>query len=844
MTRAPLFSLAWRESRTARRRLLLYMSSISLGVAALVAIDSFAGNVVRSVRDQSRALFGGDIVFEARSGWTPASDSLLDSLKASGASIVKATSFASMALSPRTNRTRLSQVRAVGAAYPLYGEVTTKPAGRWRDLQRGHNAIADPALFLALDVQPGDSISIGYAKFELIAAIDNAPTRPGFSPVLGPSVFIPERFLPDTKLIVTGSLASFDAYAKLAAGDPSAIVKSWRAKLERIRVRANSLADMESGLTAGISDLSNFLGIVGIVALLLGGVGVASGVHAWVMRKIETVAILRCLGATSRQVMTIYVTQATAMGVLGAAIGAALGVAIQFLLPSMMRGLLPVDVTVRLEPSAILMGMALGLWIALAFALRPLLALRRVSPLQALRSTSQPVRTRGRWRDMPRLVVNGLIVVSVVGLAATRARSLQQTLGFSVAIGVSIFALGLSAMLLSGAARRTLRSRWPYVVRQGVANLYRPGNQTRSVVLSLGFGAFLVTTLYLVQTNLLAQFRRLELASRGNLVFFDVQDDQLPGVDSVARGHGDEVLEEVPIITMRVAAVNGTPVAEMLKDTTRRGENWTLRREYRSTYRADATPSEKIVAGRWFGGGAHGPPYEVSLEKDLANSMHVGIGDTITWNVQCVTVLTRLTSLREVNWQRFEPNFFAVFEPAALEHAPQTFALLLLAKGDTAIARLQSDVVRRYPNVASVDLSLVQRTVGNISRRATLAIRFLAVFSLAMAIPVLFGAISATRRERVREGVLLKTLGATRRQITRILFSEYALLGVLGSLTGILLAYIAAWLLVHFVFERPFEPAGGAAAIAGLLVLMTVGIGLLAGRDVFRETPMAALREV
>jgi putative ABC transport system permease protein len=513
------------------------------------------------------------------------------------------------------------------------------------------------------------------------------------------------------------------------------------------------------------------------------------------------------------------------------------------------------------------MGVSLGLWIALAFALRPLIMLRRVSPLQALRRNESPLPMRHAWSDAPHLLVNLFIALSVVGLAATRARSTRETLWFSAAIGAALLVLALSAFVLSALARRALRSGWPYVVRQGVANLYRPGNQTRSVVLSLGFGAFLVTTLYLVQGNLLAQFRTLTLESRGNLVLFDVQDDQAKGVDSIVRASSSVLIEQVPIINMRVAAINGRPVKEMLTnfdslraaradsprvvratrgDSARRQE-WPLRREYRSTFRNQMTSSETLVAGTWFDSTrrASGPPYEVSLERDLASSMQVKLGDTITWDVQGTMVPTRLTSLREVNWQRFEPNFFAVFEPAALQQAPKMLVVLAQAPNDTTIAHLQRDVVRRYPNVASVDLSQVRRTVAQISGRATLAIRFLAIFSLAMGVPVLFSAVSATRRERVREGVLLKVLGATRRQITRILLSEYALLGVLGSLTGMMLAFGGAWMLMRYVFERPFEPAAAAAAsIAGILLGLTVAIGLLAGRDVFRETPMAALREI
>ena len=845
-SRFTLFGLAWRESRSTRRKLLLYMSSISLGVAALVAIDSFAGNITRSVREQSRALIGGDIVFSVRNGWTPASDSLLQEFASRGAVITKQTSFASMAFAPRTNATRLAQVRAVGRAYPLYGRITTKPPGQWERLHEGRHVLLDPALMIGLDTRVGDTISLGYQTFEVIGALDQVPGDPGIAGAMAPRLFMSEQYMADTRLLITGSRGEYDAYGRLSSGDPDAMVESLDARLDSAQLRARTINQQEENITEDIQDMSNFLGLVGIIALLLGGVGVASGVNAWVMRKIDTVAILRCLGATTRQVMTIYITQAMVMGFLGAAIGATLGVMIQFLLPGVLNDVLPVDVSVRLEPRAIAMGMFLGLWIALAFALRPLIALRRVSPLQALRRSDDGSPARKWWRDPPRVLVNVLVALSVVGLSATRAEDLEEVAAFSSGIAGAILVLAASAAFLSFVARRSIRAGWPYVVRQGVANLYRPGNQTRSVVLSLGFGAFLVTTLYLVQSNLLATFRIAEINSRGNLVFFDIQDDQVKGIDSIVAAQGREYAARVPIITMRVAAINGRSVADLMGDTTQRESPWALRREYRSTYRSEVSGTEKIMAGKWYGD-VPTPPGgvpQVSLEIEVADAMGAELGDTITWNVQGLEVPTVMTSLREVNWQRFELNFFAVFEPVALEQAPKTFAALVMAPGDSAVAALQRDIVRRYPNVASLDLSIVRRTVAEISRRATTAIRFLAIFSLAMAVPVLFSAVSATRRDRVREGVLLKTLGATRRQITRILFSEYALLGLLGSLAGMILSFGGAWLLLKFVFERPFAPAFlEAGTIAGLLLLLTVSIGLLAGRDVFRETPMAALRD-
>jgi len=598
-----------------------------------------------------------------------------------------------------------------------------------------------------------------------------------------------------------------------------------------------------------IEDLSTFIGIVGLVALLLGGIGVASGVRAFVARKIDTVAVLRCLGASSGQVMAIYVTQAAAMGIAGAAAGAALGVGVQFLLPKLLTGFVPVDIEVTLVPEAVLTGLAIGGWIALIFALRPLLALRNVSPLQTLRRDTDSNVLRMRWTDSPRLIVDLAMVSSVVAIALLRARTPEQAFWMSAATGVAILALALSAALLSWAARRGLRSGWPYVVRQGVANLYRPGNQTRAVTLALGFGAFLVSTLYLVQKNVLRQFQTAAAASVGNVVFFDVQQDQAAGLDSIVRGGGHGVVQLAPVVTMRIASINGKSVTDMRPVA--RGEQgrarWALRREFRSTFRDKPAASEEVTAGKWFGPDAlrPGPGIgEISMESGIAEELNVKVGDTITWNVQGVEIPTRITSFRAVTWTRFEPNFFVVFAPPVLEAAPRQYVLLAEVKNPAGIVPLQRAVVNRFPNVSSLDLTSIKRAVDRIVGRASLAIRFMALFSFAVAIPVLFSAVSATRRARVREGVLLKTLGATRAQIARILLAEYSLLGVLGGLTGMLLSVAGGWAVVHYIFKVPFTPAlapisGIAAAIIGLTLL----IGLLAGRDVFKETPIAALRD-
>ena len=846
-----IWSLAWRESRTARRRLLLYMSSISLGVAALVAIDSFSTNIVQSVKDQSRALMGGDVSFNSSKPFPLAMDSLFDSLSHKGLSFARVTTFPSMAVVPRTAGTRFAQVRGVTDNYPFYGNIVTEPAGRWAMLQRGANAIVDPSLLTSLNAKVGDTLRLGFGTFTIIAAIGDVPAAAGIAEMLGPRIFIPARYIAETQLLVFGSTADRAVMAKLPPNvDPDKFVKPLRKRIEDQQVRVRTVTQTEMATSDAIENLSSFIGIVGLVALLLGGIGVASGVRAFVARKIDTVAVLRCLGASSGQVLAIYVVQAAGMGLAGAAAGAALGVAVQFILPRALTGFLPIDVKVSLVPVAVLTGLAVGGWIALVFALRPLLALRNVSPLQTLRRDTDAEVLRMRWSDLPRIAVDVALVLSVVGIAFLRARTTRQALSMSAATGFAILALAASAALLSWAARRGLRTGWPYVVRQGVANLYRPGNQTRAVILALGFGAFLVSTLYLVQHNILRRFTTAAAESRGNVVFFDVQQDQAAGLDSIIRARGNEVVQTAPVVTMRIASINGKRVTDMRPVARGRSGRapWALRREFRSTYRDKPAASETIVSGNWFGWSALRTPQdtgEISLEEGIAKELDVKLGDIITWNVQSVEIPTRITSLRKVVWTRFEPNFFVVFAPPVLKDAPKQYVLLAQVKDPNGVSLLQREVVNRFPNISSIDLTSIKRTVDRIVARVSVAIRFMALFSLAVAIPVLFSAVSATRRARVREGVLLKTLGATRGQIAKILLAEYSLLGLLGGLTGMLLSMAGGWAVVRYVFKMPFTlPVGPVAGIASVIVALTLLIGLLAGRDVFRETPIAALRDV
>jgi putative ABC transport system permease protein len=836
--------LAWRESRNARRRLLLFMSGISAGVAALVAIDSYSANVTRSLHEHSRALLGGDVAIRARRDFPPPVARLLDSLPRAGRPVARVTSFTSMATVPRTTGTRLVQLRAVTPDYPFYGTVETSPPGQWQRLQTGRNALPDSSLLIALDAHIGDSLQLGRARFAIVGTLRNVPGDVSVTSALGPRVYVPGRYVSDMGLTGFGSRVEQEALVRLPPGaDARRFIRQIRPLLDSTQLRARTVEQTEHDLTQGIEQLRRFLGIVGLVALLLGGIGVASAVNAYAAEKRDTAAVLRCLGATSAQVLAIYILEATTMGLLGAAVGGAAGVFAQFTLPHLVGRFLPVDVVPRFEPAAVATGLAVGVTVSLLFALRPLLTLRRVSPLAVLRHEPGDRTLQQDWRDPLQILSTILLLTAVVAVAITRSVTPRQGLAMSAGIAAAVAVIWASAALLTWLARRVIREHWPFVLRQGIANLYRPENQTRPVLLSLGFGAFLLSTLYLVQTNLLHRLQLGSQATHANLVLFDIQREQVGTVDSIVRAAGYPVLQHVPMVPMRISAINGVTVRTVAHTRS----SWALRREYRSTYRDTLTPSEKLSSGTWFAPRRNPPPdgvWDISLDKDVAKELNVRLGDQITWDVQGVEVPTRIRSLREVNFARFEPNFFVVFEPASLDQAPASFVMLTAVPGAAARAQLQRTLVDRFPNVLGLDLSLVRETVASILDRIAVAVRFMAIFSLATGVLVLLGAVAASRRRRIQEGVLLKTLGATRPQIRRIMLAEYATLGLLGSVTGMALSVGGGWAILHFVFDLPFELAAlPLIGIAAGMMLLTIAIGLTSGRRVFAAPPIQALRE-
>lgn len=847
-----VLAMAGRESRAAKRRLLLLTASVTVGVAALVALNSFTANMRSAVADQAQSLLGADVAVRARAPFSPRAVGLIDSAAgcsgARCAAVAEVTSFSAMAYVPRTEGTRLVQVAAIAGGYPFYGQIRTAPEAAWGNLQAARNVIVDPTLLAALNARIGDTLSLGETRFEITGTIVDVPGDVGVRSAFGPRVFIPGRFVSQTRLLVAGSRAEYERFVKLAGGDPQVVARDLRGSLAGERATVRTVADDERDLDEALDQLGRYLGLVALIALLLGGLGVASAVHVFIRRKIDTIAILRCLGATSAQVLTVYLIQAAAMGLLGSICGALLGMGLQLALPHLFADFLPVDVEFALSWHALLLGIGTGLLVSSIFALLPLLSIRRVSPLVVLRREFEEARGMNRdWLKLPAWVA---MVACIAGLAALQVGNLVSGLVFTAAIGLVLGVLALTAFILIRTLRRWFPGGLPYLWRQGLANLYRPANQTLVVMLSLGFGAFLLSTLYLVQSNLLREFRFGGTGPRPNLVLFDIQPGQKTEIEQVLASRGHALQPPVPIIPMRILSVKGRPVSRILADTAPVGEDgqplgrWAFRREYRSTYRDTIVSSEKRVVGDWWQPGAGGTgAVPISVEVEVAGELGVTVGDTIVWDVQGLPVTTRIVNLREVNWARMEPNFFVVFPDGPLNAAPQMFVMLSLIPDAAERGRVQRQVVERFPNVTSIDLTQIQASIESLIDKVVLVIRFMALFSLATGAIVLVGAVATSRFQRIREAVLLKTLGATRKQILQILFVEYLALGALAVAMALLLSTGAAWLLMKYVFESEFAfPAIPLGILAASMLVLTVSVGLLNSTEVFRKTPLEVLR--
>lgn len=838
-----ILKMAWRDTRASRRRLLLFSLAIVLGIGALVAVGSLRDNLRAAVEDQTKALLGADLVITARAALTPEAEQFIASL---GGVESREITFNSMLLVPATGATRLVQVRALAGDFPFYGEFDTAPATARTDLRRGGAvAVVEESVMVQFALAPGAAVRLGASDFTVAGGLLKVPGESAAVATLAPRVFVPLATVEQTGLLRAGSLARHRVYLKFPAGtDVEALVADLRTRFRELRLGFETVEARKRQLGNSIRNVNSFLMLVGFASLFLGAIGVASAIHAHVRQKVPTVAILRCLGASARTSFAIYLLQGLGLGLVGALGGAALGVVAQMALPGLLQDFLPFEFAFSISWLAVLRGIGAGLVISVLFALLPLLEVRRVSPLLTLRSAF--AEANGRKRDWLRGALLVVIAGAIFGFAVWQTGRWQWGLGFSLALLICFLVLGGLAKLIAVLARRLNLRRLPFAWRQGVANLHRPNNRTVLLLVSLGMGTFLMMTLYLSRDTLMSQLRVLGDADRPNLMLFDIQDDQVEPLEKLLAASGAPVRQQAAIVTMRISALKGRPVADVLRDASSRAQGWTLRREYRSTYRRELSNTEKLVSGEFTGRVAPDvASAPISIEQELANDLGVALGDEIEWDVQGVPVKSHVGSIRSVDWRQMSPNFFVVFPEGVLDAAPKFHVMAVKAADATASARLQQTVVRDYPNVSAIDLALIMQTIDSVYTKASFVVEFLALFTVVTGVVVLAGAVLIGRHQRVRESVLLRTLGATKRQVNRIMLAEYLALGTLGAAVGAVLAIGANWALAKYIFQMPWVAPNGLVLFLGWLSVSTVTVatGLLSSRGICDHPPLEVLRQ-
>lgn len=837
-----IFKMAWRDSRASRRRLALFSLSIVLGISALVAIGSFNANLQHAIDAQAKGLLGADLAVQSRSALTPEAEQFLAGL---GGTQAREISFSTMIVFPGAGgQTRLVSLRALEPGYPYYGDFLTAPGDAPARLAAGEPvAILEETLLAQFGVKVGDPVRLGSQIFTVAGALQKIPGDSAAVAMLSPRVFIPYARLPETGLLGPGALVRYKTYFQFNDGrDVEALVRDLRDRFRELRLGFDTVEERKRELGQAMRNVYSYLGLVGFVALFLGAIGVASAIHVYVRQKIGTVAVLRCLGASARKSFAVYLVQGLGLGVFGAGLGALLGVAVQLAIPALVKDLLPFEVEFFISWMAVARGVVAGLVICLLFTMLPLLTIRRVSPLVAIRSSFAEHVGRG---DPLRWLIYALIVAAVTAFALTQTSRWEVGLGFVGMLAVGFGVLAGLAKLVAWAARKFFPKRAPYVWRQGVANLHRPNNRTVLLLLALGLGTFLIVTLALTRATLLAQIEGSGGGDRPNLLFFDIQDDQVGPLEKILADEGAPMRAQAPIVTMRLRALKGRPVEQILKDDNSHIPAWTLRREYRSTYRGTLTGTEKVIAGRFEGRAeASAAVVPISMEQELARDMQLQVGDEVEFDVQGVPMTTRITSLRQVEWRRLEPNFFVVFPEGVLEAAPKFFVAATRVATPADSARVQRAVVSALPNVSAIDLALVLETLDGIFSKVQFVVQFMALFTVVTGVIVLAGAILTGRFQRLRETVLLRTLGATKRQLVRIQLVEYTILGVLAAFVGCGLAITANLLLAKFVFETSGAWAPGTLLAAVVAVTaVTLLTGLLSNRGVADHPPLEVLRQ-
>lgn len=813
--------LARRELRGGLRGFGVFIACLALGVAAIAAAGSLKASVRAALEADARALLGGDLVL--RLTHRPAESEQLRFLQAE-ATVAETIEMRAMARSAGGART-LVELKGVGPAYPLAGRLELEPdlptAGVLAERDGVWGAAADPNLLSRLGLALGDRVTVGDAEFEIRATIRREPDRVASVFALGPRLLVAQAAVAPTGLVQPGSLMRYGYLLDLPpGGDPQSFAAILAERFPHAGWQLRLPDDAAPGIKRFVDNMNLFLTLVGLTALLVGGVGVGNAVRSFIEGRTGTIAILKCLGAPARLVLATYGLQVGAIALLGIAIGTILGAAAAPLAVAVLGDSVPVEARVGLYPLPLAVAAAFGTLVAVVFGLWPLSRAAAIPPAALFRDVVAHVRRGPRGKAVAVvLAAGGMLAALTVATAEHRGLAVW----FVLAAALSFALFRGAAALVSLSARRLSQRRGhggSAVWRLGLARLHRPGAATASVVLSLGLGLTVLVAIVLVEGNLTRQIGERLPEAAPAFFFIDIQDSQAEQFDrlvSAVPGAGE--VRRAPMVRGRIVALDGVPVEQA---TVAAEAEWAVRGDRGLTMAAEPPDGTRVVAGQWWPSDYRGPPL-VSVTADIARGLGLDIGDTMTVNVLGRDLTATIASLREVDWSSMNMNFALVLSPGALAGAPHTHIATVraAAAAEDAVERAVTDAL---PNVSSIRVRQAIDSVRQMLEAVGVAVRLAGLVTLTAGALVLAGAIAAGRRARVYEAVVLKSLGATRRDLVKAYLVEYGLLGLATGLLAGAIGSVVAWAVLRFVMRADwvFLPglAGGTVAACAAVVLV------------------------
>jgi len=829
--------MAWRDARASRVRLFLFMASIVLGIAAVVSIQLFGTNLKDNIQKQSKALMGADYIIDSDDLPNERAQEIIDSLQPKASEV----NFVSMIAFPKNGNTKLVKVRGLEGEFPFYGSIDTDPKSAAELYQQQGGALVDATLMLQFDIQPGDSIKVGELTLPIAGALKAIPGSTAISTSVAPPVLMPRNLIDQTELIQFGSRKEYQYFFKASDSlDLEAFEEQIDPQLDAEEADLDTHTSTSQRLGRRYENVGNFLNLAAFIALLLGCIGIASSVHIYIKEKLKSIAVLKCMGASRRQSFIIFLIQIAGIGFIGGLIGSIIGVGLQELFPLILQEFLPFDVEISIAFTPILMGVVLGVLMSVLFALLPLLSTWYVSPLEVLRVSGNKL----PQPQKARVLVFSTILIFLFLFSFWLLDDALYALGF---IGGTLVTFSILAGIAIG-MMNLIRTYFPkgfgYTTRQSLLNLFRPNNQTVVLVVTIGLGTFLISTLYFTKDILLDKTDVEQTSQNANLIILDVQSDQREQIAKTLSQNEAPIIDNIPIVTMRVQQINDKTANAIRKDTTSTIRGWVLNHEFRTTYRDKLTDSEEVVKGEWVSTFSEGEVVPISISENFAEDAKVGLGDQLVFNVQGVLKKTQVESIRKIDWGALKPNFNILFPSGVLEQAPQFDVITTAVANEQASANLQRALVAAFPNLTVIDLRQVYSIIEDILNKVSWVINFMAFFSILTGIIVLIGSVRTSKYQRIKESVLLRTLGAKNTQILKISALEYVFLGLLGSLVGIVLALVSSLCLALFVFEQAFVPSWIPFGIflPGISLLVVL-IGLSNIQSVLRSSPLEVLRK-